>query len=268
MVGRGGAFFTFKRVDGMSDILWWQWALAGFGALLVGLGKGGLPGVGNFTVLLFAYAFEAKASVGLLLPVLISADIVAVLVYRREVNWRVMWRLWPWMAVGVILGAVIFDQLESRDVARLIGVVVLSMTCLQIVRSWLQKKHPTVAEHLAPHNRYYAGTLGVLGGLATMLANAAGPIGQLYLLSANLRKLAFIGTGAWLYFLINIFKLPFQAHLGILSFDSLSISGMLMPCAMIGALVAPHLVRYINEQWFLRLVWVFVVVAGVKLIFF
>lgn len=252
----------------MSEILWWQWVAAGLGALLVGLGKGGLPGVGNFTVLLFAYAFEAKASVGLLLPVLISADLVAIVVYRREVDWRVLWRLWPWMALGVVLGTLVFGQMDGSDVARVIGVIVLTMTGLQVLRSWLQRKHPRVAAHLEPHNRYYAGTLGILGGLATMLANAAGPVGQLYLLSANLRKLAFIGTGAWLFFLINVFKLPFQAYLGILSLHSLSVSAMLMPVAMGGAFLAPSLVRRINEVWFLRLVWVFVVVAGVKLVFF
>lgn len=252
----------------MMGIEWWQWVLAGLGAVLVGLGKGGLPGVGNFTVILFASAFEAKASVGLLLPVLISADVVAIIVYRREVDWRVLWRLWPWMAVGVVLGTVLFDQMRGEDVGRVIGVIVLTMTVLQVLRTWLMRKHPRLAAQLEPHNRYYAGTLGVVGGLATMLANAAGPVGQLFLLSANLRKLAFIGTGAWLFFLINIFKLPFQGYLGILSFQSLSVSAALMPLAMGGALVAPKLVRHINEVWFLRLVWVFVIVAGVKLILF
>jgi uncharacterized protein len=252
----------------MSDIGWWQWALAALGAFLVGLGKGGLPGVGNFTVLLFATAFEAKASVGLLLPVLISADVVAIIIYRRAVDWRVLWLLWPWMAVGVVLGTLLFDQMRSEDVGRAIGVIVLAMTALQVVRGYLQRRHPLLAAHLAPHNRYYAGTLGIVGGVATMLANAAGPVGQLFLLSANLRKLAFIGTGAWLFFLINVFKLPFQGYLGILSFGSLAISAALMPVAVAGALVAPRLVRYINEVWFLRLVWLFVIVAGVKLIFF
>lgn len=252
----------------MSEILWWQWAFAALGALLVGLGKGGLPGIGNFAVLLFASAFEAKASVGLLLPVLISADVVAIVVYRRDVEWRVLWRLWPWMAVGVVLGTLLFGQMRGEDVGRAIGAIVLAMTALQILRSYLQRRHPALAEHMTPHNRAYAGTLGVVGGVATMLANAGGPVGQLFLLSADLRKLAFIGTGAWLFFLINVFKLPFQGYLGILSFSSLAVSAVLMPVAMAGAWLAPRIVRYINEQWFLRLVWFFIVVAGVKLVFF
>ena len=78
-----------------------DWMLICLGALLVGLAKGGIVGVGNLTVVLFVMVFEAKASVGLLLPVLISADIVAITVYRRHADWTQLGRLLPWMFVGI-----------------------------------------------------------------------------------------------------------------------------------------------------------------------
>lgn len=252
----------------LGELELWQWVIAALGAFLVGMSKGGVPGVGNLTVVLFAMAFEAKASVGLLLPVLISADVVAVTVYRRSVDWRILWRLLPWMLLGVVFGFYFFERLDGKEIERLIGGIVIGMTLLQALRSVLSERYPRAVEQMAPQNRYYAATLGLIGGAATMLANAAGPVGQLYLLSARLPKLFFIGTAAWLFFLTNVFKLPFQAELGILSARSLAVSGTVIPMAVLGALIAPRIVGYLNERLFARLMWFFVIVAGLKLLFF
>lgn len=247
---------------------WWQWALAGLGAFLVGMGKGGLPGAGNFTVVLFALAFDAKLSVGLLLPILISADIVAVTIYRHHVAWKYLWRLLPWMLVGVAAGYWLFERIESEDVEALIGIVVIGMTLLQIARSVAARRRPADVEDRLPESRWFSAGMGVTGGFATMIANAAGPIGQLYLLSVGLPKLAFIGTAAWTFFIVNLIKVPLQIDLGIINFESIRVSGSLMPIAVAGAMVAPVVVRWISQQWFTRLIWVFVLVAAVKLLLF
>lgn len=250
------------------ELTWEVWCWAAIGCLLTGLSKGGLPGVGNLTVLIFASIFEPKASVGLLLPILISADVVAVIVYRRTVDWRSLWRLWPWMALGVVVGTLLFGAISSAGIGRVIGFVVLAMTALQILRKSLSRRSPDSVARLSPQNRIYSACMGLTGGVATMLANAAGPVGQLFLLSAGLPKTVFVGTSAWIFFLINVFKLPFQAYLGILHLSSLSVSLRLMPFAIAGALIAPAVVHRINEQWFVRAVWFFVIVAGVKLLLF
>lgn len=250
------------------DIEWWQWLVAGLGALLVGLGKGGLPGVGNFTVVLFALTFDAKLSVGLLLPILISADVVAVVLYRKHVAWNHLGRLMPWMVVGVLAGYAIFDRLESADVETLIGVTVLAMTVLQIYRRWAASRRTESAEDRLPDSRWFSAGMGVTAGFATMTANAAGPVGQLYLLSVGLPKMVFIGTAAWTFFLINLFKVPLQIELGILNFDSIGVSAVLMPLAVGGALIAPRVVHRISEVWFVRLIWAFILVATVKMLLF
>lgn len=252
----------------MNSVETWQWALAAFGALLVGIGKGGLPGVGNFAVILFALAFDARLSVGLLLPVLISADVVAVTIYRKHVAWDYLGRLLPWMVFGVLLGYAVFEQLDSRDVERLIGGTVLLMTLLQMYRRWTASRRPAGVEDTLPESRWFSAGMGVTGGFATMTANAAGPVGQLYLLSVGLPKMAFIGTAAWLFFLINLFKVPLQVNLGIISFESIRLSASLMPFAIGGALLAPLLVRWISEVWFARLIWAFILVAAVKMLLF
>ena len=101
-----------------------------------------------------------------------------------------------------------------------------------------------------------------------MVANAAGPVGQLYFISVGLPKMAFIGTSAWCFFIVNIFKVPFQAHLGIINLTSLQISLTLAPIAMLGAWIAPKVVHFIPQRIFSFIVWFFIVLAGVKLTFF
>ena len=250
------------------DVTTGQWVLGAIGALLVGLAKGGIPGVGNLTVIIFAEVFDARASVGLLLPVLIAADIVAVTVYRRHVAWDVMGRLLPWMIGGILVGYGAFRFITSEQVKLLIGVVVLGMTGLQIFRSWQKQRQGAAFADRMPHALGFRAGMGLLGGFATMVANAAGPVGQIYFLAMGLKKMAFIGTAAWVFFLVNLFKVPLQAHLGIINFDSLPVSASLMPFAALGALIAPQLVRFIPQRQFEGLIWCFIVVAGLKMLFF
>ena len=245
-----------------------DWMIVSTGALLVGLGKGGIVGVGNLTVILFAMVFEAKASVGLLLPVLISADIVAITVYRRHADWTQLYRLLPWMFAGILVGYFLFGRMSDVTVRRLIGGIVLFMTIIQIWRTLARQFGKTDLADRLPHTLGFRSFLGLLGGFATMVANAAGPVGQLYFISVGLPKLAFIGTGAWCFFIVNLVKVPLQAHLGIINLESLQISLSLAPIAMLGAYIAPRIVHLIPQKVFTIAVWFFIVLAGFKLTFF
>lgn len=233
-----------------------SWALVMLGAFAVGLGKGGIPGVGNLAVVLFAMVFDPKASVGLLLPVLITADVVAVTVYRRHVEWYYLLRLLPWLAVGIGMGYFVFDWLSTTGFQRLIGSIVLIMALMRMLK----------LGQVVPHHFLFRSGMGITGGFATMVANAAGPVAQIYFLSIGLPKMAFIGTGAWCFFIVNVAKVPLQMDLGIIHFESLRMSLALAPLAVIGALLAPRIVRFIPQKQFEILVWFFIVAMGLKLV--
>ena len=203
-----------------------HWALLALGAVFTGLGKGGLPGAGNLTVAIFALVLEdalgpggVPLSVGILLPVLIAADIAAVLIYRRHAEWKFIARLLPFFLVGIGVGSLH------------LGII-----------------------------------FGPMGGIATMLANAAGPVAQLYLLAMALPKYAFIGTAAWLFLIVNVAKVPFMVDLNIINGDWLKLSFQMMPFAVVATIIAPYIVKHINQKLFETLLWVFVIFAGVKLL--
>jgi len=243
-----------------------QWAIAISGALLVGLGKGGLPGAGNITIWLYALVFGSKQSVGLLLPVLICADIVAVLVYRKHAEWVYIKKLFPLAAIGVVVGFFIFDRMSSAQMNRVIGVVLLGMTVLHFVRKGLVSRRGASTRDPIPHTWWFVSATGLVAGVATMVANAAGPVAGFYFMSVRLPKIAFIGTSAWFFLCINLFKMPFQIAADNVSLVSLKMSLTLGVFAALGAVIAPHLVKLIPQKLFESLVWAVIVFAALKMI--
>lgn len=248
----------------MESLELWQYLLIATGAFAVGLGKGGLPGVGNLTVVLMALALPAKASVGVLLPILISADIVAVIVYRRHASWNYIVKLAPWTITGILVGYFVFSHVNDAAVRILIGTVLLSMTAIHFLRKWLRDS--SKGEDRLPHHPAFIGATGITGGFATMIANAAGPVAALYFIASGLPKYAYLGTSAWFFFLVNLFKVPFMMDLGIIHLDSLAFSASFIIYSVLGALIAPRIVQHINQRVFEILIWVFVVIGGLKLI--
>ncbi|MGB0744681.1 MAG: sulfite exporter TauE/SafE family protein [Opitutales bacterium] len=248
----------------MQDLELGQYLLIAIGSLTVGLGKGGLPGVGNLAVVLLALAVPPKASVGLLLPILISADVFAVAIYRKHTLWPYIGRLAPWMILGIIIGYFVFSRVDDGQVRILIGVILLSMTAIHFIRKKLRSN--SAEEDRLPHHPLFIASTGIIGGFATMVANAAGPVAALYFIASGLPKYAYIGTAAWFFLLVNVFKIPFMVDLGIINFESMGTSMSFMIFAVIGALIAPQIVKHINQRLFEILIWVFVVVGGLKLI--
>jgi uncharacterized protein len=238
----------------------WQWALACLGAFLVGVSKTGIAGLGVLTVAMFTNILPARESVGAVLVILLAGDLVAVTVYRREASWPHLGRLFPWTALGIMLGAFTLGQLNEPTLRALIGgILVLLVTIHFFRRRRVAAPEPV---NLPP---LVAALTGLLAGFTTMIANAAGPVMILYLLAMRLPKLQFIGTAAWFFLVVNLFKVPFSYGLGMISASSLMVSLWLVPVTIAGALTGRWLIARINQQLFETLALVLTLVAGVRL---
>jgi hypothetical protein len=99
-----------------------------------------------------------------------------------------------------------------------------------------------------------------------MVANAGGPAMSLYLLSSGFTMLGFLGTGAWFFLIVNLFKLPFSVALGLLDTQSLLRDVFLAVAVLAGALVGRACVHRIDQKLFERLVLLFTVLASVNLL--
>jgi len=238
-----------------------DWIIVALCAALVGLSKTGLPGVGILTVLLLAHVLPARASVGVLLPMLITGDVFAVTYYRRHAVWSHLLRLMPWAAAGVVVGWMALGRVNDRQLQPIIGGIVLAMLAVGYWRNKKLKDGESI-----PTQWYFAAVLGVLAGVTTMMANAAGPIMAIYLLAMRLPKYAFIGTGAWYFLIVNCFKVPFSASLGLLTGQSLKLDAIMAPVVMAGALAGIVVAKHIPQKAFNTVIEVLVIAAAIKLL--
>jgi len=239
----------------------WQWGLAIVGALLVGMAKSGIAGLGMLFVAIFAQIMPARESTGIVLPLLCLGDVLAVASFRRHAQWRFLWRLFPWTAAGVVLGYFALGRIDDRQTRLLIGAIILALLALHVGRRW--RAGDTVGEE---HRWWVAPAVGVLAGFTTLVANAAGPLMVIYLLAMRLPKMEFVGTGAVFFLLLNLFKVPFMLDLGLINHGSFTVNLWLAPAVLAGAWLGRWLLGKINQRLFENLVLVFSALAGLKML--
>lgn len=224
----------------------WQWALGALAAFLIGLSKTGIPGIGILSVALFNVAFPTREAVGLALIILICGDLVAISSYRRNASWPHLFRLFPWAVTGIIIGYFAIGQINDSQMRQLIGIILVALVIFQYARS----RRPAPANETEPLRPWLAPLAGITAGFTTMVANAAGPVMMLYLLAMRLPKLVFVGTAAWYFFILNLFKIPFSVSLGMIQFSSLGVALWIGPFAILGGLIGRRILERMNQRMF------------------
>jgi len=228
--------------------------------MLIGVSKTGIPGLGILAVVLLLEVMPAKASVGFMLPLLIMGDIFAVSYYHRHAVWRHLLRLFPWGVVGVLIGYAALGRVTNQQLRPIIGGIVITLLALDF---WRRRK----GEAAVPTQWWFAAGIGVLAGVTTMLANAAGPLIIIYFLAMRLDKMEFIGTGAWYFFCLNCFKVPFFWDRGMITLDSLKADVMLLPAIAVGALAGIFVLKRIPQKWFAAVAKALAFAAAIRLLF-
>lgn len=246
-----------------STLAAWQWTLLGCGAFFTGLSKTGIAGLGILSVACFANALPARESTGALLPLLLCADLFGVGFYRKHASWAHLWRLFPWVVLGVAAGSVALGRVNDGQVQRLIGIILLGMVGLH----YWQRRRGGENAPAALHRWWFGALIGLLAGFTTMMANAAGPVMVLYLLAAGLPKMVFVGTAAWFFMLVNALKVPFSLYLNLINLPSLRLDAILLAAMVPGALLGPVLLRRLNQRAFETMVIVLTVAAALRLVF-
>lgn len=239
-----------------------QWLLGAFCAVLVGFSKTGISGLGILAIPLMAEIFPARESTGVLLPMLIVGDIMAVSFYRRDALWSQLVRLLPWVMPGILLGYFALGWVNDSQMRPILGWLILVLLVLQIVRRWCGDW----MEHKLPHTWWFAAVLAILAGFATMLANAAGPIMIMYFLAKKLPKKEFIGTSAWFYLIVNLIKVPFSGNQGLITGDHLLFNAWLAPVILTGAAVGYMILPKVPQKFFDRAVLALAFVASIRMI--
>ena len=239
-----------------------DWLLLAIAAFGIGITKSGFSGVSMVHVYLFASVFGARDSTGIVLPMLIAGDVFAMSVYGKRAHWVYVRRMMPPTLIGVVAGWLLMFRLPEVYYRPLIGFIILGLTSLQILRLWKEEWFADV-----PHSAWFAWSMGILVGLTTMLANAAGPVFGLYLLAIGLPKLEFVGTAAWFFLILNIVKIPFSWSLGLIRLDTLALNAMLIPLIGLGLWVGSLVIRKIPQRLFDSIILILTGAASIRMLF-
>lgn len=239
----------------------WHFILYLFVALLLGAAKAGLSGFGIAMIPLMALIFGAKESTGVILPMLITADIMAVAYYRRHAEWKYILRILPWVAAGILSALILGNRINDEMFRIIMMTIVWAMLILMIINDLWRKEGEKI-----PHNMSFGATMGFTGGFATMIGNAAGPVFTLYFLAMRLPKKEFIGTGAWLYLIMNTGKFPLQALVwDNITGNTLILNLIAVPFIAIGIYAGIKIVDVFSEKWYRYFVIITTIASSVLL---
>ena len=237
-----------------------NWSLAFLGALFLGMGKAGIKGIGVVIVTLMALVFGGKVSTGILLPLMVLADSFAVIYYHRHTQWKILLKLLPTMVIGVLIGVWFGNDISEQLFKQIMAVFILLTVIIMI---WMdRKKNIGIPKHWA-----LSGGLGFLSGFTSMIGNLAGSFSNIYFLAMRLPKNEFIGTAAWLFFIINVFKLPFHIFVWhTVTFKSFTVDLFLIPGVILGFYIGVKLVKLINNELFRKFILVVTAIGSLLIL--
>jgi len=237
------------------------WMLILLAAFIIGLSKAGLKGIDMMNVTIMAIVFGGKASTGVVLPLLCAADIMAVLYYHRHAQWVHFWKLIPWMVVGILMGVFVGKDLNEGIFRKIMAVIIVLTVVIMIVLEF-RKTMPI------PSNKLFVANMGLIAGFTTMLGNLAGAFSNIYFLAMRMPKNDFIGTAAWVFLVINLFKLPFQIfYWKNITTNTLYTDLLLLPALIIGFILGLKIVSTIKDDNYRKIVIALTLVGAIVIFF-
>lgn len=244
----------------LSDYSLSSWLLIFLSAFIIGLAKAGLKGIEIMNVTIMAIVFGGKASTGIVLPLLCLADILAVFYYNRHAQWTHFWKLIPWMVIGILVGVFVGQDMNEIIFRRIMAIIIVLTVVIMIILEF--RKTAAI-----PSNKLFAANMGLIAGFTTMLGNLAGSFSNIYFLAMRIPKNNFIGTAAWIFLVINLFKLPFQVIFWKnITASSLYTDLLLVPALLLGFWSGLKIVSKIKDNSYRKVV-IALTLAGAVVIF-
>ncbi|MEQ1586904.1 MAG: sulfite exporter TauE/SafE family protein [Cyclobacteriaceae bacterium] len=230
-------------------------------ALLTGMAKTGVHGAGMLSVPLLAQVFGGQLSSGIMLPMLVLADVLGVWYYHRHASWHHLKILFPWAALGVVAGTITGSYINDHIFKiAMAATIVISV----IIMLWLEKLG---SPDNIPKQKSFAIVTGVAGGFTSMVGNLAGSVMSVYLLSVRLPKNAFIGTTAWFFLVVNWFKVPFHVFAWhTISWNTVWFDLVMLPLIILGAWLGIIIVKALTETMYRWFIIVMTLVAAIGMV--
>jgi len=228
--------------------------------LVVGLSKAGLlGGLGVVGVPLLTLVMAPRDAAGMMLPVLLCMDAVAVWMYRKDCDWGILRIMLPGAAVGTLVGWGLWAVVSDAVVLLMVGVI----TLLFILDAILPLRQKLVDR---PPSRPWGVFWGGVAGFTSFISHTGSPPYQIYTLPRRMPPAIYSGTSAFFFAIVNSAKLVPYYFLGQLNLHNLTLSAALAPVGVLGVLLGIHLVRRISARLFYQIAYGLVFLLALKLV--
>ncbi|MBC8054484.1 MAG: sulfite exporter TauE/SafE family protein [Sphingobacteriaceae bacterium] len=234
--------------------------LIGLVALLTGMSKTGVHGAGMLSAPLLALVFGGHNSSGIILPMLIIADVFGVFYYHRHASWKHLKLLLPWAAVGIIAGTFAGAYIDDKTFKIIMAITIFVSIPLMI---WLKQGE----KDSIPKAGWFSVSTGIAGGFTSMVGNLAGSVMAVYLLAARLPKNVYIGTTAWFFLVINWAKVPFHVFSWhTITLNTVFLSLITLPLILLGAIAGVFIIKKVPEEYYRGFIIIMTIVAAVSML--
>jgi len=248
-------------MDTLFDGSVFNWVLIALSAFIIGLSKAGIKGMEMINVTIMAIVFGGKASTGIVLPLLCIADLMAVKYYHRHAQWNHFWKLLPWMMACILIGVYVGKDLDETYFRKIMAFIIMLTVAIMLLLEMGKKI-------VLPSNKLFVAGMGLTSGFTTMLGNLAGAFSNIYFLATRMLKNDFIGTAAWVFLVINFFKLPFQViYWKNITPATLRLDLFLLPVLIVGFWAGIKIVAKIKDDSYRKVVFVLTLVGAVFIFF-
>jgi uncharacterized membrane protein YfcA len=236
----------------------WFYAVAIPAVILVGLSKGGFAGISALSVPLLALQISPLLGAAIMLPILMVQDVVSVWAYWGKWDKANLKVLFPGAVLGIFAGYLLAAYVSDAAFKLALGIVSLIFG----VRNMLHKG-PEVPKPVNPR----AGVFwGAMAGFTSMIANIGGPPFQIHVMPQRLPRDVLVGTTSIFFAVVNWVKVPPFIALGLFTRETLMTSVALFPLAIAATWAGVLLVRRVSAENFTRIIYVLMMLIGVRLI--
>jgi uncharacterized membrane protein YfcA len=237
------------------------WAVAILAVFIVGLSKSGLVGsMGMVAVPMLALVMPARDATGMMLPVLLAMDAIAIWIYRRDANWHVLRIMLPGAFVGTILGWLLWSVVTDAQVLLAVGIITVLFMLDALLP--IRKRLPDT-----PPSRGWGAFWGGAAGITSFISHTGGPPFQIYTLPLRMTPTVYSATTAFFFAIVNTLKLAPFYFLGTLSVSNLELSAVLIPFGLVGVGLGVYLVRRISARAFYTIAYVLILLLGIKILY-
>lgn len=230
--------------------------------ILLGLSKGGFSGVGTAATPLLALYLPPLEAAALLLPVLITQDLISIYVYRRDWDARNLKIMLPGALIGMALAWLLASSISDNAIRLMVGGIGLAFVAHVVLQRWLNRAATEVRPSGAASGVFWGG----VSGFTSFMVQGGGPPFQVYVLPQRLPKLTLVGTTTIFFAVVNALKIGPYLALGTFTPANVATSVALLPVAIAANFAGVWLVRRTPTGLFYQIAYALLLLISLTLL--